>query len=427
MVQHNPDPTLHPFERAIEYQRALNATKLDKVFAKPFVCALDEHKDGVFCLERHPSRVSTLLSGSCDGEIRVWSLRSKKTIGVVPEAHDGFVRGLTCMQDGERFLSCGDDKIVKIWRMATDFDQDLQEQITSPIATYLGDSSFTGISHQRGTDSFATCGGSLQIWAHDRAEPLHTLNWGTDTIDHVKFNQLETHVVSTLGSDRSICLYDVRSATPIHKVILKMKSNALSWNPMEAYMFSVANEDQNCYSFDMRRLEEAYQVHYDHVAAVLDIDYSPTGKEFVTGSYDRTIRIFPHDQMHSREVYHTSRMHRIFAVKFSGDATYVTSGSEDTNIRLWKAQASKPLGVLHPRERKALEYKDKLKERYQHLPEIRRIAKHKHLPKSVKVARDQKRIHETSVKRKETNRVKRSKGKLVSKKPSERPIIADVE
>jgi DDB1- and CUL4-associated factor 13 len=67
VVQHNPDPSLHPFERAIEYQRALNATKLDKVFAKPFIAALDEHKDGVFCLERHPSRVSTLLSGSCDG------------------------------------------------------------------------------------------------------------------------------------------------------------------------------------------------------------------------------------------------------------------------------------------------------------------------------------------------------------------------
>lgn len=28
-------------------------------------------------------------------------------------------------------------------------------------------------------------------------------------------------------------------------------------------------------------------VHTDHADAVLDVDYSPTGKEFVSGSYDR--------------------------------------------------------------------------------------------------------------------------------------------
>ncbi len=30
----------------------------------------------------------------------------------------------------------------------------------------------------------------------------------------------------------------------------------------------------------------------DHVSAVTSIDYAPTGREFVTGSYDKSIRIF---------------------------------------------------------------------------------------------------------------------------------------
>ncbi len=41
-------------------------------------------------------------------------------------------------------------------------------------------------------------------------------------------------------------------------------------------------------------------VHQDHVSAVLNVDYSPTGKEFVTASYDKTIRIFPVDSGRSR-------------------------------------------------------------------------------------------------------------------------------
>ena len=42
----------------------------------------------------------------------------------------------------------------------------------------------------------------------------------------------------------------------------------------------------------------------------MDIDYSPTGKEFATGAYDKTVRIFPVDQGKSREVYHGQRMQK---------------------------------------------------------------------------------------------------------------------
>lgn len=31
-------------------------------------------------------------------------------------------------------------------------------------------------------------------------------------------------------------------------------------------------------------------------------------------------------------------MQRVFAVKFSGDATYVFSGSDDMNVRVWKVR-----------------------------------------------------------------------------------------
>ena len=50
----------------------------------------------------------------------------------------------------------------------------------------------------------------------------------------------------------------------------------------------------------MRRLDMPVNVHQDHVAAVLDVDYSPTGQEFVTGSFDKSIRIFQRDRGHSR-------------------------------------------------------------------------------------------------------------------------------
>ena len=44
----------------------------------------------------------------------------------------------------------------------------------------------------------------------------------------------------------------------------------------------------------------------------MDIDYSPTGKEFVTGSYDRTILMFRVEEGKSRDVYHGKRMQKFF-------------------------------------------------------------------------------------------------------------------
>lgn len=56
------------------------------------------------------------------------------------------------------------------------------------------------------------------------------------------------------------------------------------------------------YTFDMRALDTPVMVHLDHVSAVLDVDYSPTGKEFVSASFDKSIRIFPVDKSRSRYV-----------------------------------------------------------------------------------------------------------------------------
>ena len=78
--------------------------------------------------------------------------------------------------------------------------------------------------------------------------------------------------------------------------------------------FLVANEDGNCYTFDMRNLTNIKCIHKGHVGPVMCLDYSPTGQEFATGSYDKTIRIFESRGGHSREIYHTKRMQRIFQV-----------------------------------------------------------------------------------------------------------------
>ena len=110
----NYDAEQHPLQLPREDTRALNSTKLERVFAKPFVGNLDGHKDGVHCLYKHPLQLNTLLSGSCDGEIKVWNL-TERACKQTYVAHDGFVRGICMNPQATRFYSCGNDKIIKHW------------------------------------------------------------------------------------------------------------------------------------------------------------------------------------------------------------------------------------------------------------------------------------------------------------------------
>lgn len=50
--------------------------------------------------------------------------------------------------------------------------------------------------------------------------------------------------------------------------------------------------------------------------------------------------------IYNREVYHTKRMQRIVSVVYSADSKFVLSGSDEMNIRLWKATAWEKLGPV---------------------------------------------------------------------------------
>jgi WD40 repeat protein len=96
----------------------------------------------------------------------------------------------------------------------------------------------------------------------------------------------------------------------------QMRVNQLVFNPLQPPILLCASEDHNLYTFDMRNLSSTTQVYKGHVGATMSADWSPTGREFVSGSYDRTVRLWKTGEGAARDTYHTKRMQRCVCSPF---------------------------------------------------------------------------------------------------------------
>jgi WD repeat and SOF domain-containing protein 1 len=390
------------------------------MFAKPFIASLEGgHRDSVTasCMSRNA--LVPFVSGSADGEIRIWDLGSKSLVGELPGAHARSVTGLVFANDGRTFYSCSDDGLIRSWVVypQADYSENSEDMATphGPFTTFRSASvgSYKSIDHHRSENQFATASdSSVDVWSPERSKPIQSYTdlWGSDdTCIVARYNPAERSLFAMSSMDRGIGLFDTRVGSALRKTVLQMRSNCLEWNPMEPMNFVVGNEDYNAYSFDMRRLDQPTKIFKGHVGPILSINWSPTGREFVTGSYDKSIRIFPAKDGKARDIYHTKRMQRVFTVNFTSDNKYIISGSDDTNIRLWKANASEKIGQTSIREEKSMEYRQALVKKYQHMPEVHRIHTARKIPKIIKKQTSIAQIQKESQQRKQENRAKYDK------------------
>jgi WD40 repeat protein len=99
------------------------------------------------------------------------------------------------------------------------------------------------------------------------------------------------------------------------------------------------SSDRTIRIWDLRTGEEVIKPLTGHIGIVTSVGFSPDGTYIVSGSSDRTIRIW--DLRTGEQVMKPLRGHnsRVTSVGFSPDGNYVVSGSSDDTIRVWDVMA----------------------------------------------------------------------------------------
>ena len=250
-VHRNFDPNLHPLALQREYQRALNATKLERIFAKPFIGNMSGHGDVVSNLMKHQTRLSVIASGSYDGVVKIWDLTTRKCLRSI-QAHNSMVRAMCISRlNSNHFFTVDTNSNIKKWRYfarnqinilrndkkapvkrheATTHDEsnqdneDEQDSVSSddeemrvaldlecevdytdemqaadiPIDTIIAKNIILGMDHHYDRPYLITSGDKVELWEEARKEPIRQWSWGADSTHYCRYNPVEVDLFATL-------------------------------------------------------------------------------------------------------------------------------------------------------------------------------------------------------------------------------------
>lgn len=74
------------------------------------------------------------------------------------------------------------------------------------------------------------------------------------------------------------------------------------------------------------------------------------------------------------------------------------------NVRLWKNHASQPTGMINERQKRSLDYRQKLLSKFGQNKKIKRIMMHRHLPKYILNAKKRRQDQTVSKHNKKINK-----------------------
>ncbi len=225
--------------------------------------------------------------GTGTSGIQLFNLNQQNSRAVILEGHNGWVGDLDFTPDGNTMVSTSTDKTIVVWNLVDNTNRQLV-QYPSKINTIAV--SPDGRFVIGGTDD-----GNLVRWRLSDGAAEILFRSSDNTIHAVAFNNYGSRI---LFGDRTGNLTIINAVSK--QIVLSKKA---------------------------------------HSARILDLSYSPDGKQIVTSSYDGTIKIWDAAAMNERPVVITEHESWILSVAYSPDGKYIASSGQNGDIYIWPAKA----------------------------------------------------------------------------------------
>ena len=270
--------------------------------------------------------------GLSNGCISMYTAPSWERLHPDPlKAHNGEVTCVVYSWKGDKLVSGGSDKSVRLWTIETgtcdhDFTGHTRE-VTS-----------VAYSPQENLIASGSSDGTLKLWDVEERTCRRTFYTQMVEIMGVAFSP-QGHIAAGCN-DRTVRLWNAHTGAPTH--VLKGHGGQVSsvvFSP-EGDLVASGSWDTTVKLWDLTTKACRKTLH-GHTNRVTSVAYSPKGDQIASGSQDMTVRLWDVETATCHQPL-TGHSQQVSTVAYSPSGDQVASGSSDKTVRLWSVRAEIP-------------------------------------------------------------------------------------
>ncbi len=252
------------------------------------------------------------------------------------DAHSGFVNDLKISLDGERLVSAGADKTIKLWNLST--GEVIRTIVDAPVHI-----NYFVISPDWQKIVTGNTDNSIAIWDFETGKELLTLTGHSSFVNHLAISPDGKRLVSA-SADNTIKLWDLATGEKLKT--LKGHSSFVNYVLVSAdgkkLVSASADDTIKIWDFNTGELLNTLE---EHSASVNALEITPDGRKLVSASADNTIKLW--DLTTGKEIRTlTEHSSPVKPLAISPDGKVLASGSADGAIKLWDLATGKEIRTL---------------------------------------------------------------------------------
>ena len=287
----------------------------------------------------------TLATAGDDGLARVWTITGSK-LGELKHPQIKKMLGVSLSPDGKFVATASDDNRARIWT--------LTGQEVRRLEGHLGWVTVVNFSPDGQSVATGSDDGSVKLWNAKTGDKLQDFRGHRGAILSASFSLDGKRLVST-GKDGFVRLWNLvdRPSQQLELTGFKDDVNAIAFSPDGKTIAGAGNEGvMRLWDSKSGKELKVWQEAIYHKQNVQDITFSPDGKFIVVSGLVSIARVWnfagnlvePKAKLKGVEGSQEGHQGDIVSVAVSPDSQLVVTGSSDRTIRIWKPKS--PNGEL---------------------------------------------------------------------------------